>query len=1276
MSKQIKDFDEIIARIRSHLPDYLAEKGIDYSKNFSCLNPDHEDKNPSMCLISKNQEHPRVYCFSCGASLDLLDLVRILDKKPAVGIEWIHDTVKSLAEKYHIEVQFEDLTEEQSYELDTYRAYRAASQLLVQTELDKFPVVQQAIKDRGWTEQTLKDNDIGFIPDYIEFRDKLKDLGFPASFLDEIDLSRRDIFNPNNLIFTWKDEFGRPIGFTARNLLYESQKAEAEEKGKKCTTTKYNNQRTTGLRCNIFQKGARLYGIDKAIKATPPLYLFEGQADVISARNAGLLNCAALAGSSLSIEHVLLIKRLKIQELILCLDSDTVGQDKQAKILEEKLSGHQDLQVKLIILPEGEDPDSFIRKNGLEAFRQLTHYSAFEWRLGKYPENEDPVKICKQMIPFIVNESSPIEREVLSKTLARHTGISLKAISDELGAMLHEKEHLRSKERSEAIERISYHMSKDPGNAEIVLREGLSTLVEISKKYDNDVLSAESCLKEIRLNKEKEESINPDIIGVKLCPDMKPFQDALMGECKDTWGIVGGKENVGKCQAGDTLILLADGRYKRLDTLVQDKDQEVISLGKDYKFTKKRVLNWFSLGVKQGKTITLANGTPLTAANTHPYLTDKGYKCINELKIGDYLATARSYKNIDFGYSCNLLQKQQKAILLACYIAEGCLSGSAIGFSNTDPEIITKFKTIITNLYGNIEFRTETNNTIYPHIKKGTSPYINPVKTFLEENNLIGHNSYKKRIPDWIFQCDLLTISKFLGMLYACDGWVSETTDKFEIGISFCNKELLNQTRSLLLRFGIAPNITESTSSYTGCNKRFPRFSLIIGDIESAALFYNAIKIMLTSKQEHLKQILTTKAHNAELTGSYTHNLPNSFWKIILSKSKEQKWSKKYLLELIDPVRKGLVYKKTEGKHSDRFVIFSKYSPDINKNLNRRVALTCGHLLNSKELINIAEGDISYSQIVDISEEKSFECFDIEVEDTNNYLANNVVSHNSSLMRKLAYSILISNPDTICIYHTIDDSRAQLLPGLISIAENSHLLTMNQVRFPSYFTKMVEQYPSLEYLSQRRETGYSKILELIQQGRLVIKDAIDGMSVSFIEALISYHQDKQPDKKIFFFLDNFHKLMDFGHLKEERIRFKTLSATMKEVAVRKHMTIFSTAEYTKLAPGVEPNNHSVAESVQMCYDANFIVHVYSELADLPDKYTVCHWDYDWRGDRIAMPRIKINIGKNKISEVKSTFFMDFWPACSDFRWVSQEQVVRDQEIMRQERSTKGSPYER
>ena len=161
-----------------------------------------------------------------------------------------------------------------------------------------------------------------------------------------------------------------------------------------------------------------------------------------------------------------------------------------------------------------------------------------------------------------------------------------------------------------------------------------------------------------------------------------------------------------------------------------------------------------------------------------------------------------------------------------------------------------------------------------------------------------------------------------------------------------------------------------------------------------------------------------------------------------------------------------------------------------------------------------------------------------------------------------------------------------------------------------------------------------------------------------METLINYYQEKYPGRRLVYILDNFHKLYDYGETKEERVRFKTLSKSIKGLATRYHIPILCSMEYTKLNSGSRPTNNSISESVAMQYDSNFIAHMYNELHDLGPNATQFHTVINKDGS-LRLPRIEMIIGKNKISSFKNSLYFDFYPASSDFIGIDESVIAEE-----------------
>lgn len=134
------------------------------------------------------------------------------------------------------------------------------------------------------------------------------------------------------------------------------------------------------------QKFSRLFNFDLARKATPPLYIVEGQPDTVTLYAAGLRNVCGLGSSAFTTDHLELLMRNDppIKHVIFCLDPDKAGKAGTAraiKVIEEVFSGNVGMQVDIVAMPEGGgDPDKFVRGFGIKSFRGLERLDLFSWR--------------------------------------------------------------------------------------------------------------------------------------------------------------------------------------------------------------------------------------------------------------------------------------------------------------------------------------------------------------------------------------------------------------------------------------------------------------------------------------------------------------------------------------------------------------------------------------------------------------------------------------------------------------------------------------------------------------------------------------------------------------------------------------------------------------------------------------------------------------------------------------------------------------------------------
>lgn len=324
---------------------------------FKALCPFHKEKTPSFTV---NPQLQIFHCFGCGAGGDVFRFIMQHENMDFMG------AVRMLAEKAGVKLEMDE-EEGEGAGVDKNRLYRIhleVAQFFQRCLLDS-PAGSRArdyLKSRELEASVVKDFMIGYAPArwdaVVEWAAHHKQ---PLELLDagglilkkDNDRGYYDRFR-NRIMFPIRDEQGRVIGFSGR--LYED---DGEKAG-----GKYVNSPETPL----FKKSRVLYALDRARKAileSREAIICEGQIDVIRCHQAGFATAVAAQGTAFTEEHTRILRRYA-DSVVLMFDSDTAGQTAAVRAAGAFLEAG--LAVRVASLPTGEDPDSFIRKEGAEAF--------------------------------------------------------------------------------------------------------------------------------------------------------------------------------------------------------------------------------------------------------------------------------------------------------------------------------------------------------------------------------------------------------------------------------------------------------------------------------------------------------------------------------------------------------------------------------------------------------------------------------------------------------------------------------------------------------------------------------------------------------------------------------------------------------------------------------------------------------------------------------------------------------------------------------------------
>jgi DNA primase len=234
------------------------------------------------------------------------------------------------------------------------------------------------------------------------------------------------------LMFPIRNDYGEVIAFSGRVLDPAAK------------TAKYVNSPDTTL----FNKGRVLYGLDKSKRAlieANTAIVCEGQIDVISAFEAGLRNVIAPQGTAFTSEQARLLRRF-VESVILCFDSDQAGQKAIGRSLPALLGCG--LEVRVALLPEGEDPDSLIRSKGVDPFREIVNAAPrfFDYALEHLAQNgglENPagkLGAARKLGPYVAAMTDTVLRESTARMICVRLGITETAFAPHIKAATVEEE--------------------------------------------------------------------------------------------------------------------------------------------------------------------------------------------------------------------------------------------------------------------------------------------------------------------------------------------------------------------------------------------------------------------------------------------------------------------------------------------------------------------------------------------------------------------------------------------------------------------------------------------------------------------------------------------------------------------------------------------------------------------------------------------------------------------------------------------------------------------
>ena len=398
------------ARIEEVVRSYVDLKNR--GSNLIGLCPFHREKTPSFTVSPSRNIFK---CFGCAKAGDPVRFVMEIEQLS------FPEAIRSLAKRYNIPVEETVSTEEDRSEalllesLNIVNAWACQhyQDQLWSTDLGK-SIGLNYFKERGFLEQTLKTFEIGFAPDESRC---LADAAEKGSYSKEM-LQKAGLINSfgsdffrNRVIFPIHHQSGKVIGFAGRIMGSEQKLA------------KYINSPET----EVYKKSKTLFGLHlakQAIRRQDRTLLVEGYTDVMSLHQAGIENVVASSGTSLTEEQSAMLKRHS-QNVTILYDGDAAGVKAALRGIDILL--REGLNIQVALIPDGDDPDSYLRKVGAAKFEQFLREESndlilFKIRLLQDENKNDPVSrsnAVHDILSSIAIISDPIKRSIYLQEAAR-----------------------------------------------------------------------------------------------------------------------------------------------------------------------------------------------------------------------------------------------------------------------------------------------------------------------------------------------------------------------------------------------------------------------------------------------------------------------------------------------------------------------------------------------------------------------------------------------------------------------------------------------------------------------------------------------------------------------------------------------------------------------------------------------------------------------------------------------------------------------------------------
>lgn len=477
--------------------------------------------------------------------------------------------------------------------------------------------------------------------------------------------------------------------------------------------------------------------------------------------------------------------------------------------------------------------------------------------------------------------------------------------------------------------------------------------------------------------------------------------------------IIAARPGVGKCVSARSLIDdPVTGARLTIEQYFQQRRPIVYGLSPRGRIEWRHIGDWVDSGIKPCFAVTTQTGRRVEVTGHHPFLTVTGWQPLHDLVVGDAIAVPRTL---------NIFGKEaihpERARLLGYFIGDGGLSQGTPAFTNIDPQIVDDFKTSIASQFPDCHVAQRGISyfvSAWPRVRslsvrEQLAFYLRRVRRPITKNTVIGwltnaglwgEKADGKRFPDFVWRWNRDTLREFLRALMSCDGSIFKTQNgRPRIEFAVASEGLAKDVHHAFVRFGIVSRLYKKSAR---C------WRVQVTDSESVATYQREIGWIGEKGRRFPSELPPYRSNKG--------HLPAAVWPMVAQAAAMQGlgWS-------------NLAVLSGERLHTSKF---ETYNPRTNHGLSQRRLAIFNEVLDDWWLDKLANPEIYWDRIVSIEPIGEHHVYDLTVPSGANFIAEDVILHNTSLTLNIAQHASIQYKIPVAIF-SLEMSEQQLVTRLL-----------------------------------------------------------------------------------------------------------------------------------------------------------------------------------------------------------------------------------------------------